>query len=101
MSDQQDLDIQMPDPVEMSAAMTQIAERSQRLVTDFLKRQAEDPHVGMADPMNVGGAFLEMTARMMADPAKIVEAQVNNGKANIGNLIKIFQTGDRQVSNYP
>ncbi len=77
MSDQQDLDIQMPDPVEMSAAMTQIAERSQRLVTDFLKRQAEDPHVGMADPLNVGGAFLEMTARMMADPSKLIEAQMS------------------------
>ena len=28
------------------------------------------------DPLNIGGAFLEMTAQMMADPAKMVQAQI-------------------------
>jgi poly[(R)-3-hydroxyalkanoate] polymerase subunit PhaC len=70
-------DIKLPDPVELSRVMARIAERSQRLVADFLTRQSGDSHVGMADPLNVGRAFLEMTARMMANPAKLVEAQVN------------------------
>ena len=70
-------DIKLPDPVELSRVMARIAGRSQRLVTDFLTRQSGDSHVGMADPLNVGRAFLEMTARMMANPAKLVEAQVN------------------------
>jgi len=77
MADQQAPDVKLPDPVELSRAMTRIAEQSQRLVTDFLSRQAAD---GAAptnpDPMGVGHAFLEMTARMMADPAKLMKAQM-------------------------
>ena len=30
----------------------------------------------MADPTAIGAAFFEMTARMMADPARLVEAQM-------------------------
>jgi polyhydroxyalkanoate synthase len=42
-------------------------------VNDWLKRQAKE---GMSlDPLNVGGAFLEMTAKLMANPAQLVQAQ--------------------------
>jgi polyhydroxyalkanoate synthase len=68
-----------PDPVELSRSMAQIAERSQRLVAEFLARQnpGKPEGIGMADPLNVGGAFFEMTARMMADPARLVQAQLS------------------------
>lgn len=77
MAENQAPDVKLPDPVEMSRAMTRIAEQSQRLVTDFLSRQASDG-VGAKnpDPMGVGHAFLEMTTRMMADPAKLMKAQM-------------------------
>jgi polyhydroxyalkanoate synthase len=55
--------------------MAEIAERSQRLVLEFLQRQSGN--VGMADPLNIGAAFLEMTSRLMADPAKLLDAQVS------------------------
>jgi polyhydroxyalkanoate synthase subunit PhaC len=82
MADQQPPDMKLPDPVELSRAMARIAEQSQRLVADFLQRQAgggtvEPVSPGMSDPLNIGKAFLEMTARMMSDPAKLVEAQVS------------------------
>ncbi len=32
---------------------------------------------GMADPLNIGTAFFEMTTRMMADPTKLVQAQLS------------------------
>ncbi|MGC2855409.1 PHA/PHB synthase family protein [Novispirillum sp. DQ9] len=59
--------------------MSNIAERSQRLVNDFLARQAQHPEPASADPdpMHVGKAFMEMTARLMANPAKLVEAQMS------------------------
>ena len=77
MAENQAPDVKLPDPVEMSRAMTRIAEQSQRLVTEFLSRQAADG-VGTKnpDPMGVGHAFLEMTTRMMADPAKLMKAQM-------------------------
>ena len=69
-----------PDAAEVSRSMASIAASSQRLVVDFLTRQAAGgmPAGGLPspDPLNVGGAFLGMTARMMADPARM-------GRANL------------------
>ncbi len=72
-------DIKFPDPVEWSRALARIAEQSQRLVTEFLTRQgaARGEGIGMGDPLNIGSAFLEMAARMMADPARLVQAQMS------------------------
>ena len=39
-------------------------------------RQSRGDGMDNADPLNVGSAFLALTARMMADPTKLFEAQV-------------------------
>ncbi|TWB83066.1 polyhydroxyalkanoate synthase [Nitrospirillum amazonense] len=90
-------EVRLPDPVEMTLAMNRIAEQAQRLVADFVARQAQTPADGTAaadpmsiaapfsslpanlsnlDPFNLGGAFMEMTARLMADPNRLIEAQL-------------------------
>ena len=66
----------MPDTAELSRQMAEIAERSRRLVSEFLARQPDGGAVGMADPMAIGAAFFELTARMMADPARLIETQI-------------------------
>ncbi len=68
-----------PDPVEWSKQMSGIAERSQRLVTDFLNHHSKTGEgvLGHGDPLNVGSAFLEMTQKMMTNPAAMMQAQVN------------------------
>lgn len=68
-------DIKLPDPAEFARNMVRIAGHSQKLVLDFLSRQPRQP--GDPDPLNIGGAFLEMTARMLISPAKLVEAQLD------------------------
>ncbi len=82
MTDQQGAETGFPDPVEFSKTMASIAERSQRIVADFLKQQS-DGGIGMADPLNVGSAFMEMTARLMADPAKLLQSQINLWQAHL------------------
>ena len=77
MSEQQGQNMRLPDPVELSKAMTAIAEKSQKLVSEWLERQAADGQASNVDPLNIGGAFFEMTTRMMADPAKLMQAQFN------------------------
>ena len=64
----------LPDPEVVTRSMADIAERSQRLVTEWLARQSAPG--SSADPLNIGGAFLEMTARLMANPGKLFEAQL-------------------------
>ena len=73
----QTTDIRIPDPNDVSRAMNNIAERSQKLVQDFLERQSQTETVGNLDPFNVANAFLEMTTRLMTNPAKLVEAQMS------------------------
>jgi poly[(R)-3-hydroxyalkanoate] polymerase subunit PhaC len=67
----------LPDATELSRQMAEIAEKSQRLVANFLSRQGGEEGVGLSNPMAIGAAFLEMTARMMSDPARLVEAQTS------------------------
>ena len=72
--DQAEKDIKLPDPAHLMLSMSDVAGRAQRLVNDWLKRQARE---GIAlDPLNIGGAFLEMTAKLMSNPAQLVQAQL-------------------------
>src|SRR5208283_1628588 len=67
----------LPDPAVLGRSICNIAERSQRLVTNWLKRQGNDLTATSPDPFySIGGAFLEMTARIMTDPGKLVSAQI-------------------------
>jgi len=64
----------LPDPAELSRSMADIAERSQRLVSDWLARQGTKEHT--PDPLNIGGAFMEMTKKLIANPQRLVQAQL-------------------------
>jgi len=64
----------LADPAVLGRSMADIAERSRRLVADWLNRQShETPDL---DPVSVGQAFLEMMAQLMRDPATLVRAQI-------------------------
>jgi len=65
----------LPDPMKLAREWASIAERSQRLVKDFLERQKAQTATP-ADPLNLAQAFLEMTQRMVADPTRLVQAQL-------------------------
>jgi polyhydroxyalkanoate synthase len=68
--------VKLPDPVEMGQQLTKLAERGQKLVAEFLERQSASKDGIAIDQLNIGGAFFEMTARMMADPARLMKAQI-------------------------
>jgi poly[(R)-3-hydroxyalkanoate] polymerase subunit PhaC len=62
----------LPDPEEIGRSMADVAERSQRIVSEWLKRQASEERA--PDPFNIGSAFMEMTTRLMANPSRLVAA---------------------------
>ncbi len=64
----------LPDAEVITRNMADVAERSQRIVADWLKRQGEAQ--SSPDPLNFGSAFLEMTTRLMANPAQVMQAQI-------------------------
>ena len=61
---------------QFSENMAKIAERSQKLVTEYLARHATEAGLADPDPLNISGTFMELTARMMADPAKLAQHQM-------------------------
>jgi polyhydroxyalkanoate synthase len=67
-------DFKIATPEVIGRSMADIAERSQRLVGDWLERQSK--MTPTADPLNIGRAFMEMTARLMQNPARLVQAQL-------------------------
>ncbi|MRG73698.1 class I poly(R)-hydroxyalkanoic acid synthase [Alphaproteobacteria bacterium HT1-32] len=79
MAENKGTQTELPDPAEISATMASIAERSQRIVAEFLARQGNTGSADPAalDPLNIGSAFMEMTSRMMSNPGKMVEAQMS------------------------
>jgi polyhydroxyalkanoate synthase subunit PhaC len=67
----------LPDPALVTRTMAEVAERGQRIVSDFLRRQTvEGASASSPDPLNIGSAFLEMTTRMMTNPARLMQAQL-------------------------
>jgi polyhydroxyalkanoate synthase len=93
MTDQPAMGDAQPDPTEFAAMMAGIAERSQRLVRDFLQNQTQGKAIENSDPLNIGGAFLELTAKLMADPARLVEAHVSLWQ----DYLNLWQSATRRM----
>src|ERR1700749_1221074 len=84
----------MPDPAEIGRSMADIAERSQRIVSEWLKRQSQEDHA--ADPLNIGRAFLEMTARLMANPTRLMQAQLGFWQ----DYVTLWQNTTRRIMGF-
>jgi polyhydroxyalkanoate synthase subunit PhaC len=61
-------------------------ERSQRIATAFWQRQMDEAighQFAITDPQAVGRAFMDFQTRLMADPARLVEAQMQLFQSNM------------------
>ena len=65
------------DPAALASNLVRIAGHSHEMVAEFLRRQVANGWLGSGDPLAVGGAFLELTARLMTEPQRIVAAQMS------------------------
>jgi polyhydroxyalkanoate synthase subunit PhaC len=75
--------IALPDAIRLSHSLSLIAERSQRLMQEFLSHRPEMNSVGMSDPASIGSAFIELTTKMMADPSAVARAQIDLWNENV------------------
>lgn len=64
------------DASEFAKNMTEAAEKCQRIMQEFLNKQARDFTHTPLDPLNISQAFTELLGRMMSDPAKLWEKQL-------------------------
>ena len=67
-----------PDPQRLLEAMSRINEQSQRIVQAFVERQAGSPReFNPFEPAVVSEAYQALWRQMLADPKRLVEAQVS------------------------
>jgi polyhydroxyalkanoate synthase len=78
MSKPDPAELKMPDPEKVGETVTKIAEQSQRLVKDFVERQAKDGagEFQVLDPQDMARSFQELMQMMMEDPGKVLESQL-------------------------
>ncbi|MEP6657317.1 MAG: class I poly(R)-hydroxyalkanoic acid synthase [Betaproteobacteria bacterium] len=63
------------DPIALAESLASAAEKSAHLMGEFAKRHAQKPR--LADEIGVGKAFMELAARMLSNPYRIAESQMN------------------------
>ena len=77
MSDPSDRTTAAPDPQRLYEAMGRIAEQSRRIMQAFIERQASGPReFNPLAPAVVSKAYRALWRQMLADPRRLVEAQV-------------------------
>ena len=63
------------DPARSAELLAEVAERSSRLMGEFLQRQARGKGVAYTDEFGIARAFMDLHARFMAEPWKLAGMQ--------------------------
>jgi polyhydroxyalkanoate synthase len=66
-----------PHPAEVAKVFGEVAERSSNVLGDFLKRHAGGKGVSFSDELGIAKAFMDMWAKLAANPMALAQAQMN------------------------
>ena len=67
----------LPNPAEMAKTYAEVAQRASRLITQFMEKKAKDGVNAPTDEMGVARAFMDLSSRLMANPYKMAQTQMN------------------------
>ena len=84
------------DAAALATQLGKIAEQSQRLVHDFLLDRPDMARFGMGDVTTLGGDFIELTTKMMTDPAAFARTQIDL----FNDSVRLWQTKAEQLMGY-
>ena len=65
------------DPVALAESLAAAAEKSAKLMGDFATRHAGGGGSMLSDELGIGKAFMELAAKMLANPYRMAESQMN------------------------
>jgi len=68
---------QLPDPKEVVKTYAEIAQRASKLITEHMQRQLKQGVATPADELGIAHAFMDMMAKMLANPYKLAQTQMN------------------------
>ncbi|KAF7599491.1 MAG: class I poly(R)-hydroxyalkanoic acid synthase [Candidatus Dactylopiibacterium carminicum] len=68
---------ELPDPEELARTYAEVAQRASRLLGEHLQREARCGIEPPKDEFGVAQAFLDMTHKLLSDPFRLAQAQMN------------------------
>ncbi len=67
----------LPNPAEMAKTYAEVAQRASRLIGQFMEKKAQEGVDVPADELGVARAFMDLSARLLANPYKLAQTQMN------------------------
>ncbi len=67
----------MPDPQEIAKTYAEVAQRASKILQGHIQRQTQKGIVPPQDELGVAQAFMDMMAKMLANPYQLAQAQMN------------------------
>ena len=67
----------LPDPKEVAKTYGEIAQRASKLINDHVQRQMKKGITSPADELGIAQAFMDMMAKLLSNPYKLAQAQMN------------------------
>jgi polyhydroxyalkanoate synthase len=77
----------------LAQSFSKIIEQSQRVLQEHLKRQERNDQIPMIDPAIIGKSFQEFFDKLLINPEKLIEAQVNFWK----NYLDLWQSASQRM----
>ena len=68
---------ELPDPQEVAKTYAEVARRASHLISDHVHRQLKKGVTAPADELGIAQAFMDMMAKLLANPYKLAQAQMN------------------------
>ena len=70
-------DNKLPDPKEMAKTYAEVAQRASKLIGEHMQRQLKKGLAAPQDELGIAQAFMDMMEKMLANPYKMAQAQMN------------------------
>ena len=68
---------ELPDPQEVAKTYAEVARRASHLISDHVQRQLKKGVATPADELGIAQAFMDMMAKLLSNPYKLAQAQMN------------------------
>ena len=73
----EDRTVELPDPSELAQTYSEVAQRASHLISEHVQRQLKKGVAAPADELGIAQAFMDMMAKLLANPYKLAQTQMN------------------------
>ena len=66
----------LPNPADVAKSYAEVAQRSSRLLTQFMEKKAKEGMSAPSDELGIAKAFMDLSSRLLANPYKLAQTQM-------------------------